>query len=243
MADDMHWRHVAATDDGSTVTVFLDGQQVAQRKHAITPQTGSGFQVGGWGDGSRCFDGWLSGVCFYHASLTAAPVGEAMAATRPTAVPPAPPSRSVLYRGPILLTWDPRLNDYRSCPQTLDASGLAEGKVVPSAAASGWLQPQMLIKFQVGGNAVRLCDFASAGLSGRDYRSWLPLTWPKAVPTAPFSRKAPCRTFLLSAALAISSGFERCQPCAAAASDDSAEVSVKLTEVRAPLSAELSGSG
>ena len=150
-------------------------------------------------------------------------------------MPPPPPSRSALYRGPILLTYDPRLNDYRPCPQTLDASGLAEGKVVPSATASGWLQPQMLLEFaNVGGKAVRLCDFSSAGLSGRDYRSWLPLTWPKAVPTAPFSRKAPGRTFVL---------FERCQPCAAAASNDSAEVSVKLTQVRAPLSVELSGSG
>ena len=200
--------------------------------------------MGGWGDGSRCFDGWLSGVCFYHASLTAAQVTATMAATRPTAVPPPPPSRSALYRGPILLTYDPRLNDYRPCPQTLDASGLAEGKIVPSATASGWLQPQMLLEFaNVGGKAVRLCDFSSAGLSGRDYRSWLPLTWPKAVPTAPFSRKAPGRTFVLSAALASSSEFERCQPCAAAASDDSAEVSVKLTQVRAPLSVELSGSG
>ena len=48
MADDAHWRHVAVTDDGTIVTVFLDGKQVAQRKHVLTPQTGPGFQVGGW---------------------------------------------------------------------------------------------------------------------------------------------------------------------------------------------------
>eukprot|EP01052_Picozoa_sp_SAG31_P012809 SAG31_NODE_757_length_12296_cov_8.840289_9_plen_335_part_00 len=199
MADDKHWHHVAVTDDGTTVTVFLDGQQVAQRKHVLTPQTAAGFQVGGWGDGSRCFDGWLSGVCFYHTTLTEQQVSAVMTATRPKAEPPCPPSRSVLYRGPILLTYDPRLNAYAACPRSLDATGFVSGKMIPSAG--GWLhgiQPQLVLEFVVGGKTVRLCDFASAGLTGRDYTSWLPLVFTTStVPSAPFTKSAPGRTFFM----------------------------------------------
>jgi hypothetical protein len=70
----------------------------------------------------------------------------------------------------------------------------------------GWLPCHMLLEFagSNGSKPVRLCDFASAGLSGRHYRSWLPLQWPegKGVPTAPFSKQKPGRTFIVSDALA-----------------------------------------
>ena len=203
MADDTHWHHLAATDDGTTVTVYLDGQKVAQRRHVLAPQTAAGFQVGGWGDGSRCFDGWLAGVNFYHTALTAQQISAAMAATRPKALPPPPPSRSVLYRGPILLTYDPRLNGYSACPKSLDSSGFVSGKIV---SISSWLQAHMVIEFVVGGKTIRLCDFSSAGLNGRDYTSWLPLVFSSpTVPTAPFTKNAPARTFILGKAVAASS--------------------------------------
>ena len=53
MGDQEHWHHLCVVDDGQTVHVFLDGQGVALRKRTISPKTASGFQVGGWGDGSR----------------------------------------------------------------------------------------------------------------------------------------------------------------------------------------------
>ena len=72
------------------------------------------------------------------------------------------------------------------------------------STAGHWLAAQMVLEFVVGGKTVRLCDFASAGLSGRDYISWLPLAFSSfaEVPCAPFTKHAPGRTFVLGEALA-----------------------------------------
>jgi len=76
-----------------------------------------------------------------------------------------------IYRGPILLTYDRRFNkvDPEKIP-ALDAKGLS-GKMVPF---DQWLPPMLLMEFNAaGGRPVRLCDFASAGVGGSPYRSWL----------------------------------------------------------------------
>lgn len=76
-----------------------------------------------------------------------------------------------IYRGPILLTYDRRYNtiDPDQIPP-LDAREL-DGEVITS---DQWLPPMLLMEFKGSdGRALRLCDFASAGLGGSPYRSWL----------------------------------------------------------------------
>ena len=54
----------------------------------------------------------LSGVRFYHACLSVAQVTAAAAETKPPKPPPpppAPPTTAAIYRGPILLAYDPSL--------------------------------------------------------------------------------------------------------------------------------------
>jgi DUF1680 family protein len=81
-----------------------------------------------------------------------------------------------IYRGPILLAYDPRHNaaDVERFP-ILDAETL---KLRPVADPT-WLKPWML--FETNGPRLRLCDFASAGAAGNTYRSWLPVRWPAPV--------------------------------------------------------------
>jgi hypothetical protein len=94
-----------------------------------------------------------------------------------------------IYRGPILLTYDRRFNemDPDDVP-ALDASAL-EGKPV---APGDWLAPMLLLEYRgADGRPVRLCDFASAGMGGSPYRSWLEVN---GVTKTEFSRTNPLRT-------------------------------------------------
>jgi hypothetical protein len=88
-----------------------------------------------------------------------------------------------IYRGPVLLTYDRRLNemDPDAVPM-LDARGL-EGKLIEW---SGWLPPVVLVACTAhDGQALYLCDFGSAGEGGTPYRSWLPVEHVSATPFAP----------------------------------------------------------
>ncbi len=79
-----------------------------------------------------------------------------------------------IYRGPILLTYDRRFNqaDPSRVP-ALKAGGLS-GKMIQS---DSWLPPLLLLEFKAAdGTALRLCDFASAGMAGSPYLSWLEVT-------------------------------------------------------------------
>lgn len=103
-----------------------------------------------------------------------------------------------LYRGPLLLAWDQRLNDHDEIAlPVLDLSRLAEARLLdpeslgrmpkpreprgtgvpPVASAEDLnqvLQPWLLLEVPASSNrALRLCDFASAGAAGTRYRSWL----------------------------------------------------------------------
>jgi DUF1680 family protein len=94
-----------------------------------------------------------------------------------------------IYRGPILLTYDRRFNemDPDQVP-ALDAAAMSGKKV----STADWLPPMLLLEFaSPDKRAVRLCDFASAGVGGSPYRSWLEV---KSVSEAPFSRNNPLRT-------------------------------------------------
>ncbi len=76
-----------------------------------------------------------------------------------------------IYRGPILLTYDRRFNSFApDHVPTLAARGL-QGRIVEF---KDWLPPMMLVEFKAAdGRALRLCDFASAGIGGSPYRTWL----------------------------------------------------------------------
>lgn len=94
-----------------------------------------------------------------------------------------------IYRGPLLLAFDPRHNESADLP-ALDATRL-EARVAKSGA---WLEPWLLLECRASsGQTIRLCDFGSAGAAGETYRSWLPVRFPRT-PNAPFSRENPLRT-------------------------------------------------
>ncbi len=97
--------------------------------------------------------------------------------------------RVSIYRGPILLTYDRRFNemDPDQVP-ALDAATMSEKKVT----TADWLPPMVLLEFTgAAKRPLRLCDFASAGVGGSPYRSWLEV---KGVIETPFSRNNPLRT-------------------------------------------------
>ena len=118
-----------------------------------------------------------------------------------------------MYRGPILMTYDRRYNDFppgdvplpepvtvggtelepdvpfvRDDIPTLDATTL-KGRFV---RCRDWHPPFMLMEVQApDGRKVRLCDFASAGETGTPYRSWLKID---GVRKTRFSRSNPLRS-------------------------------------------------
>ena len=103
--------------------------------------------------------------------------------------------RMSIYRGPILLACDQRLNafDEPRIP-TISASDLARAQVsCPEPEAdderAGRFAPWLLVDLPAGTDSrLRLCDFATAGSSGSRYVSWLrgrELAPPPPVPFEP----------------------------------------------------------
>ncbi len=79
--------------------------------------------------------------------------------------------KTTIYRGPIVLTYDRYYNniDPDDIP-ILDAENM---RLEPVDYA-GWIKPFMLFKTNTkDGRELFLCDFASAGVSGTPYKSWL----------------------------------------------------------------------
>ena len=78
-----------------------------------------------------------------------------------------------VYRGPILLAFDPAYNaiDPGAVP-VLDAQALHPEFV----STHHDLQPLVLIRVKaINGQSVEFCDFATAGAYGNYYRTWLPI--------------------------------------------------------------------
>ncbi|MBI4553964.1 MAG: glycoside hydrolase family 127 protein [Candidatus Latescibacteria bacterium] len=91
-----------------------------------------------------------------------------------------------LYRGPLLLAYDQRYNSID--PDDLPALRVA-GLVGTPVAWNRPLPPWLLLRFAAtDGRELTLCDFASAGMAGTPYRSWLPA---EGLAPVPFSRTAP----------------------------------------------------
>ena len=96
--------------------------------------------------------------------------------------------KTSLYRGPVLLTYDRRLN-------TLDPAELPEldaEEAHPELAGIDGPDPVVAVDMEgAGGGKVRLCDFASAGEGGSPYLSWLKV---RNSHKTPFSRDNPLRS-------------------------------------------------
>jgi len=98
-------------------------------------------------------------------------------------------NRASIFRGPILLTYDRRLNemDPGDIPE-LDGRGL-KGRLVEDG---GWLPTIVTMDFAGGdGRRIRLCDFGSAGEGGSPYVSWLKV---RNVEKTPFAADNPLRS-------------------------------------------------
>jgi DUF1680 family protein len=96
--------------------------------------------------------------------------------------------RVSLFRGPILLTYDPRFNpDKPADPEPLDLSKLT----MTAAATTASPAPILLNVVSTKVGPLVLCDFASAGFDGSTYRSWLRADH---APNVPFHREHPWRS-------------------------------------------------
>jgi hypothetical protein len=91
-----------------------------------------------------------------------------------------------LYRGPVLLAYDPRFDVYD--PTALPELDLTQPPVVLESAKGALLRVRFATR---EGGTITLCDFASAGAAGDPYASWLPAP---GLDPVPFSRRNPLRT-------------------------------------------------
>jgi len=100
-----------------------------------------------------------------------------------------------IYRGPILLAFDARYqNKKEETVPVFDENALIKLKKVED---NTWLKPWMLFEAKdINGERIRLCDFASAGLAGNKYRSWLKVILHHK-PSSSFSPENPQRTFFV----------------------------------------------
>lgn len=99
-------------------------------------------------------------------------------------------SPASIYRGPLLLAHDPHHQSSDSAePPVLDGAAFKLRRVTDRR----WLKPWLLLETTAAnGTKVRLCDFASAGMAGTAYATWLPV---KNVPNpVSFTRANPLRS-------------------------------------------------
>ena len=81
---DAQWHHIAVVDDCKELIVYLDGEVIGKRAIVDTARnTAAGYVIGGWPDPNRYFKGFLAGVQFYSAAVTAVDVGNVMTSTKP----------------------------------------------------------------------------------------------------------------------------------------------------------------
>lgn len=93
-----------------------------------------------------------------------------------------------VFRGPILLTYDRRFNDF----DPDDFPALDRQTQAQLVKSDDWLAPIVLVDLvAVNGKKLRLCDFGSAGSGGSPYRSWLAVN---GVSKTEFSRENPLRS-------------------------------------------------
>ncbi len=97
--------------------------------------------------------------------------------------------KTAIFRGPILLAYDPRFNEIGPAKLPALDSKQPKGRRV---SAKSWLEPWMLWEYTaIDGRKLRLCDYASAGAAGDPYKSWLAV---RNISKARFSRQNPLRS-------------------------------------------------
>jgi DUF1680 family protein len=95
-----------------------------------------------------------------------------------------------IYRGPLLLAYDP--HHQPADPVALPVLSAADMKL-RRVTDRRWLQPWLLFETKaIDGTRVRLCDFASAGMAGTAYETWLPVQ--DAPPPVTFTCNNPLRS-------------------------------------------------
>lgn len=96
-----------------------------------------------------------------------------------------------IYRGPILLTFDPRFN----AMDPDDIPVLVAAELKPRVKSwKQWPRPAVLVAVKgKDGRQVNLCDFATAGATGTVCRTWLKVKAPGRCPK--FSRDNPLRSY------------------------------------------------
>jgi hypothetical protein len=97
--------------------------------------------------------------------------------------------KASVYRGPILLTYDRRLNPGTN-PDALPAMDARALRLRPAQPKVGWPEPWVAVRAGGGPAQLTLCDFATAGATGTPYRSWLPI---HGLTPVAFSRDNPLR--------------------------------------------------
>ena len=91
--------------------------------------------------------------------------------------------KTSVYRGPILLAFDPAYNkvDIGTVPE-MDARHMSLEFVRTELP----IQPLELLRFKaIDGTEVTLCDFPTAGAYGNHYRTWLPIRNVEPLPFDP----------------------------------------------------------
>jgi uncharacterized protein len=98
--------------------------------------------------------------------------------------------KASIYRGPLLLAYDPRFNtiDPEDLPMlnpaAVDAMRPSQGEGESGTPA------HLMMRLPTARGDLMLCDFASAGAAGNPYRTWLPF---EGVSAEPFSHRNPLR--------------------------------------------------
>jgi len=78
-----------------------------------------------------------------------------------------------IYRGPILLAWDQRFNEGRTDEMPELVAGNLELELINVTDSP---RPIGVYRLEAkDGSEIFLCDFATAGMTGTLYRSWLPV--------------------------------------------------------------------
>jgi DUF1680 family protein len=102
--------------------------------------------------------------------------------------------RTSIYRGPILLAYDPRFDvfDPDGLPALQPTDNAPKAAAPQERVATAIPSPLLLVSLPTtDGRSLVLCDFATAGMAGNRYRSWLRVEGPRPVP---FSKNNPFRT-------------------------------------------------
>lgn len=80
--------------------------------------------------------------------------------------------KASLYRGPILLTYDQHHNAYDA--DQIPVLDLNNVRLAPATTSDRFPPIVLFDAIAADNRVVRLCDFATAGAHGNEYRSWLP---------------------------------------------------------------------